>query len=106
MLPTPILNYSSPYEILYKNETDFNGLKVFCSLCYASTLSTNRRKFDPRASKCVFIGFKRGDKRIFFFLLFNQEKFVSRDIVFYEHIFPYQRVQTSSPNVHDQFFFY
>ena len=62
MLPTLVLNYSSPHEMLYKTKADFNGLKVFSSLCYANTLSTNRRKFDPRASKCLFIGFKRGTK--------------------------------------------
>jgi len=62
MLRTPVLNYSSPHEMLYKTKADFNGLKVFSSLCYANTLSTNRRKFDPRASKCLFIGFKRGTK--------------------------------------------
>ena len=60
MLPTPILNYSSPREMLYKTEVDFNGLKVFGSLCYASTLSTNRRKFDPRAKKCVLLVLKGG----------------------------------------------
>jgi len=57
MLPTPSLNYSSPHEMLYKTDASFNGLMVFGSLCYASTMSTNRRKFDPRVSKCVFIGF-------------------------------------------------
>jgi len=35
---------------------------------------------------------------------------VSRDVVFYEHVFPYQRVQytsneTSSPNIYDQVLF-
>jgi len=59
ILSTPVLNYSSPHEMPYNY---FNGLKVFGSLCYASTLSTNKRKFDPRTSKCVFIGFKRGTK--------------------------------------------
>jgi len=62
MLPTPVLNYFSPHEMLYKTEAYFNGLKVFGSLYYVSTLSTNKRKFDPRASKCVFIGFKKGTK--------------------------------------------
>jgi len=62
MLPTPVLNYFSPHEMLYKTSPDFNQLKVFGSLCYASTLSTNRSKCDPRASKCVFIDFKRGTK--------------------------------------------
>jgi len=30
MLPTPVLNYSSSREILYKTDANFNGLKVFC----------------------------------------------------------------------------
>jgi len=62
MLPTLVLNYFSPHEMLYKIATNFNILKVFRSLCYASTLSKNRRKFDPMASKCVFIGFERGTR--------------------------------------------
>jgi len=65
MFLTPVLNDFSPHEMLYKTPQDFNQLKVFRSLCYANTLSTNRSKFDPRASKCVFISFKKGQKDIF-----------------------------------------
>jgi len=57
MFPTHILNDFSPHQMLYKTPPDFNQLKVFGSLCYANTLSRNRSKFDPRVSKCVFIGF-------------------------------------------------
>jgi len=107
MLPTPILNDFSPHEMLYKTSPDFNQLKVFGSLCYASTLSTNRNKFDLRASKCVFIGFKKGTKWYILLNIQSREIFVSRDVVFYEHIFLYQRVEdinneTDSPNIHDQ----
>jgi len=40
----------------------------------------------------------------------SRENFVSRDVVFYEHVFPYQRVQdtsneTNSPDVNDQILF-
>jgi len=111
MFPTPVLNYCSPYEILYKIAANFNGLKVFESLCYASTLSTNKRKFVPRASKCVSIGFKRGTKGYVLLNIFSPENFfVSRDIVFHEHVFPYQMVQdtnneSNSLSIHDQLFF-
>jgi len=59
MLPSPTLNHFSHHEMLYKIAVNFNGLKVFGSLFYASIFSTNRTKFDPGASKNVFIGFKR-----------------------------------------------
>jgi len=62
MLPTHVLNDFSPQEMFYKTPPDLNQLMVFGSLCYASTLSTNRSKFDSGASKCVFIGFKSGTK--------------------------------------------
>ena len=107
---TPVLNYSSPHEMFYKTEVDFTGLKLFGSLCYASTLSTNRKKIDPRLSKCVFIGFKRGTKGYIFLNIQSREIFMSRDVVFYEHVFPYQRVQdtsneTNSPDIYDQILF-
>jgi len=93
--------------MLYKTPPNFNQLKVFGSLCYAITLLTNRSKFDPRASKCVFIAFKRGTKWYILFNIQSREFFVSRDVVFYEHVFSYQRVEdtsneTDSPNIHDQ----
>jgi len=62
MLSTPVLNCSSPHKMFYKTAANFNALKVFGSLCYVNTLSTNKRKIDLRASKWVFIGFKRGTK--------------------------------------------
>ena len=108
MLPTPVLNEFSPHEMLYKTPPDFNQLKVFGSLCYASTLSTNRSKFDPRASKFVFIGFKKGGTKGYILLNIQlREIFVSKDVVFYEHVFLYQKVEdisneTDSPNIHDQ----
>jgi len=57
-----IYYYFSSHEMIYKNATDFNQLKVFGSLYYASSLSTNRKKIDQRTHKCIFIGLKRERK--------------------------------------------
>ena len=96
MLHTLVLNDFSPHEMLYNTSPDFNQLKVFGSLCYASTLSTNRSKFHPRALKCVFIGFKKETKGYILLNIQSREIFVSRDVVFYEHVFPYQRVEDTN----------
>jgi len=44
LLPIPVLNDFFPHEMLYKTAVDFNQLKVCESLCYFSTLPTNRKK--------------------------------------------------------------
>jgi len=105
MLPTHILNDFSPHEMLYKTTTDFNQLKMFRSLCYFSTLPTNRKNFYPKASKYVFIGFKTWTKGYVLLNIQFREIFVSRDVVFYEHIFPYQKVEDTSNKMDSPNFF-
>jgi len=107
MFSTFVLNDFSPHEMLYKTPPHFNQLKVFGSLCYTSTLSANKSKFDPKTPKCVFIGFKRGTKGYILLNIQSREFFVSRDVVFDEHVFPYKKIgdtsnETDSPNIHDQ----
>lgn len=51
-----------PYHLLYDNVPDKHDLKVFGSLCYASTFTSHRTKFQPRARKCLFLGYRSGIK--------------------------------------------
>ena len=61
-LPTPLLKSKSPYELLFQQPPSLIHLKVFRCLCFASTLQTHRTKFDPRAHKAIFLGFRDGTK--------------------------------------------
>ena len=61
-VPTMALENKSPYECLYYKPPDLLNLKVFGSLYFISTLQQNRHKFDPRARKCVFLGYQSGTK--------------------------------------------
>jgi transposase InsO family protein len=95
-LPTPFLQQKSPYQILYQSLPDISFLKVFGSLCFASTIKANRLKLDSRSRKCVHLGFKQGVKGYILFDLHSKVLFLSRDVIFFEHIFPYQCSSSAS----------
>ena len=41
-LPTPILHYKSPFEMLHNISPDYSSLRAFGCLCYASVHSPNK----------------------------------------------------------------
>lgn len=47
-LPTPLLSYKSPYQLLHNKPPTYNHLRTFGCLCYATNLLPIH-KFDQRA---------------------------------------------------------
>lgn len=92
-VPTKVLKNKSPYRVLYQKQPSFDYFRVFGCLCFVSTLSHNRKKFDSRANKCVFIGYPNYNKRYKFYDLEAQKVKISRNIVFHENIFPFKDIQ-------------
>ncbi|KAL0284907.1 UNVERIFIED_CONTAM: Retrovirus-related Pol polyprotein from transposon RE2 [Sesamum angustifolium] len=61
-LPTYILQWKSPYELLFHKPPSYANLKGFGCLCFASNTSPSKQKFDARAHKCVFLGYSQTHK--------------------------------------------
>lgn len=93
---TPLLNNQSPYHILHNKPPDINQLKVFGSLCYASTLSNQRTKLDTRARKSLFLGYAVGYKGSILLDLNSFNIFISRNVTYHEQILPYQKQSSST----------
>ncbi|MFS7910246.1 putative RNA-directed DNA polymerase [Helianthus anomalus] len=87
--PSSVLNGGSPYELLFGFKPSLNHLKIFGCLCFF-TILTNNDKLEERAEKCVFMGYSNYKKGYKVWSL-DQRKFIfSRDVSFYENVFPYK----------------
>ncbi|KAI3521421.1 hypothetical protein L1887_10887 [Cichorium endivia] len=85
--PTSVLNGKSPFEMIYNVEPNFDFLRVFGCLCFATKLN-NSDKFASRSEKCVLIGFSNVKKGYKLLSLDDKSVFFSRDVRFYESVFP------------------
>ena len=95
---SPVIQNRSPYELLYKCMPVLADIKVIGCLCFASTLEQNRHKFDPRAHKCIFLGYKQGVKGYIVMDIHSREIYVSRNVVFYETRFCDMKNRNSQPS--------
>ena len=90
--PSPLLHHKSAYELLYHELVDYSSFRVFGCLAFTSTLTAHRTKFQPRAHPCVFLCYPIGMKAYRLYDLHTKHIFISRNVVFPEHIFPFHSI--------------
>ena len=85
--PTTALNNKTPFEFWHGRKPDLSNLRVFGCIAYDHVPDEKRRKLQPKAEKCIFVGYPDDTKG---YKLYNLEskKFIrSRDVVFREEEF-------------------
>lgn len=101
---TPVLGLDnkSPYELLHGKLPNYDSLRVFGCLCFASTIPAHRSKFTPHVMPCVMLGYPPGVKGYKLLVLETQKILISRDVTFQESISPFHSITNS--NIFPDFF--
>lgn len=92
ILSTLVLNWLSPHEKLYSQKADLSTLRIFGCLSYATNVNPHKTKLGPRAIKCVYLGVAANQKGYKMYDLGAKSLFTSRDVSFYEEVFPFSRI--------------
>nr|GEV90947.1 ribonuclease H-like domain-containing protein [Tanacetum cinerariifolium] len=94
------------FSLIYGREPNLSHLSSFGCLCFA-TVVKGSDKFSHRSEKCVLIGYASCKKAYKLFSLENRTVLYSRDVKFYETIFPYKMNKNESVNESENInFFY
>nr|XP_009788984.1 PREDICTED: uncharacterized protein LOC104236699 [Nicotiana sylvestris] len=89
IFPLPVLNFSSPYEMLFGCSPDYNLFKVFGCLCFPFTALGHKNKFEPRSILCLFLGTSTKHKGFKCLDPTTNKVLISRHVKFVKNIFPY-----------------
>lgn len=84
-----------PHEVLFGQPLTYDHIKVFGSLCFAKIQPKD--KFMSQSRRRVFVGYPFGQKGWKLYDIETEEIFVSRDVIFFETIFPFRNSQSDSP---------
>ncbi|GJU79874.1 ribonuclease H-like domain-containing protein [Tanacetum coccineum] len=108
-LPTSVLNGKSPYDLVYNKLHSLKHLRSFGCLAYATILNSHD-KFRSMSEKYVLVGYSNSKKGYKLWSLNNKQIIYSRDVKFFEDIFPFKqnnstRIDNSIQDVNHMNFF-
>jgi hypothetical protein len=95
-LPTKVLDFSSPLEILFKETPNYAGLRPFGCACWPNLRPFNTHKLQFRSKKCVFLGYSNLHKGFKCLNVAEGRVYISRDVIFDETVFPFHKLNPNA----------
>jgi histone deacetylase 1/2 len=88
-IPSKILQFSTPLEVLFHEKPDYSMLRVFGCACWLNLRPYNTRKLAFHSKRCVFLGYSNMHKGYKCLDVSTGRIYISRDVVFDEQVFPF-----------------
>jgi hypothetical protein len=95
-IPTKILDFSSPLELLFKEKPNYGGLRTFGSSCWPNLRPFNTQKLQFRSKQCVFLGYSNLHKGFKCLDVAEGWVYISRDVVFDEIVYPFSKLNPNA----------
>ena len=86
-LPTPILQNSTPWEVLFKYKPEITHLRSFGCVCFPLLRSYNTHKLLPHTTPCIFLGYPTHTKGYICQDPITSQIYISRHVHFNEEEF-------------------
>lgn len=100
-MPNPLLNNDSPYLQIFGSFPNYKMLRVVGCLGYPWFRPYTQNKLQPPSSPCVFLGYSLNQSAINAMTQSLLEFFISRQVDFVEHEFPFKTIQLCYARVCD-----
>ena len=85
--PTKAVQRMTPHECFYGKKPDVSNFKVFGCTAYTHISKEQRRKWDVKSEKCIFIGYSIHSKGYRLWDPKAKRIHISRDVIFFEQDF-------------------
>jgi hypothetical protein len=95
-MPTHVIDNASPLERLLHTPPNYSMLRVFGCACWPHLRAYNKTKLSFRSKECVFLGYSSLHKGYKCLDHESGRVYVSRDVIFDEHVFPFHRDSNQS----------
>jgi hypothetical protein len=95
-LPTKVLDFSSPLEILFNEKPNYASLRTFEGACWPNLQPFNTHKLQFCSRQCIFLGYSNLHKGFKCLDVAEGHVYISHDVVSDETVYPLHKL---SPNI-------
>ena len=96
LLPTKVLSYQSPIQLLFHKAPNYTHLCIFGCLCFPSFRPYMTNKLSYRSTLCVFLGYAPSHKGYLCLDTKTDRFYISWHVIFHENTCPFQSSLVSS----------